>query len=1313
MLSEVEHLGSLTMSFEYMKLKITLSLMFLLTISASAQRIELVKDVNSTAGQSGSTWDHKPKAKLNGFFYFAGTDGLGTELWKTDGTAAGTLLVKDILPGKKSSTPRNFVLLNNLILFSAFTDEGYQIWKTDGTASGTVMIKNIFFRNTANSLGSASPGLLTVAGNYVYFMANNASLDRVLWRTDGTNAGTILLKDISTSGSSRVNQIEALNGSIYFTAYHPSFGIEMWTSDGTVAGTTLLKDINPGAGSAFGTGTNLITNINGTLYFSAGTSATGKEFWKSDGTASGTVIVKDLNNGYRSSNPVYFTEGGLNEIFFISNFNSSNDLWLWKSDGTNAGTDTVTQVNLRNGYLRSGKMIYTNNLLFFEGHSSTEGTELWKSDGTFAGTEIVKDINSGTDPSFPILYEGVNNVLYFMANDNIHGQEVWKSDGTSTGTVLVKDIRNGISSGVALYAGGSILFNYFIKNNEMIFNANDGNVGTELWKTDGSNAGTALIKDIYTNEVDNKPDHIIQLFNGKMYYILNNNELWSSDGTTTGTVLVKKLTNSLGFTSSISNLVASSRLLFFSYNNGANGSELWKSDGTNAGTVMVKDINPGSGSANPSLLTLVNDTVFFIASEVTFSKALFKSDGTSMGTVKVDNIIPSKMAALDNQLYFSANVGTSGTELYKTTNTGTALVKDIEPSFYGSSYPNNFTVYDGKLYFSASTNASGSELWVTDGTSAGTIMVKEIYAGFFGANPKSLTVANSSLYFTAQEASNGRELWKTDGTNAGTVLVKDINSGVSSSNPINLTSYENKLLFFSDNGVNGNEPWLSDGTGIGTIMVKDIHTSNSSSTAIHGPSLSSYGNEDSKITVRGNLAYFAADNGTNGMELWQTNGTAAGTKLVEDYNNFKNLIYNACPENFVLLKNKLYFFLDNGKLGSELHRLITCTKSNAIALGSGIKKAGLVENIPGSTQLCFCGSSDSLLLLVDTIGSGAVFTADSVSISIGVSKTTSWTTAGGIITNSTGGAIINRLWNINPSKQPDMGKTVKVALPFTQTEFRAIKDTLANHNGGVVGYPTTISTPEDLEVFKVEKPKDAFVSPHADGVSGHILSHNSSTSTTNWSYSSLNSIHHLATFEVNSFSGGGIGGGGNFLALPISLLNFEVKAITTKNIAISWKTSSEINNSHFELERSYDGTLFEKIAIVQGNGNSQSINSYQLEDTRFNPASIYVYYRLRQVDYNGNITTSEIRSVYLNNPVTSHFKVFPNPSNGVINISTNLGYLKSPKHIEVYNLNGMRVYEHQFDKPQLTFSLSHLSKGTYLLVVSSGNTQKSTHIMLD
>src|SRR5262245_57599686 len=304
-----------------------------------------------------------------------------------------------------------------------------------------------------------------------------------------------LLKNVNpgTLGSSP-GQITAVGATVFFSANDNVHGRELWKTDGTAAGTALVKDINPGRGSSY---PEYLTNFNGTLFFTANDGVHGKELWKSDGTTVGTVLVKDIRPGSRGSYPFNLTVIG-STLFFTAN-DGVHGAELWKSDGTTAGTVLVKDINPGSASSYPQNHTVVNGTLFFSANDGTHGTELWKSNGTAAGTVLVKDIRPGSSPygfpfsSHPRDLTAVGDALFFSADDGVNGRELWKSDGTAAGTVLVKDIRPGSSP--YGYPYGSDPQHLTAVGGTLFFAANDGTHGTELWKSNGTAAGTVLVKD--------------------------------------------------------------------------------------------------------------------------------------------------------------------------------------------------------------------------------------------------------------------------------------------------------------------------------------------------------------------------------------------------------------------------------------------------------------------------------------------------------------------------------------------------------------------------------------------------------------------------------------------------------------------------------------------------------------------------------------------------------------------------------------------------------------------------------------------------
>jgi len=266
---------------------------------------------------------------------------------------------------------------------------------------------------------------------------------------------------------------------------------------------------------------------------------------------------------------------------------------------------------------------------------------------------------------------------------------------------------------------------------------------------------------------------------------------------------------------------------------------------------------------------------------------------------------PQNFVSVGSTLFFTASNGTSGYELWKSdgTSAGTVLVKDILPGIDGS-FPRGMTNVGGTLYFRADNGVAGAELWKSDGTSAGTVLVKDINPGSGISGAKQLVNVAGTLFFVAKADAGDYELWKSDGTSAGTVLVKDINPGGDASGMRYLTNVNGTLYFNAFNNVNGSELWKSDGTSAGTVMVKDIRSGTYNSSPLY------------LVNVGGTL-FFSATNGSlnQGYELWKSDGTSAGTVLVKDI--FPGGTGSSL-QSLINVGGTLYFRANNGANGSEL-----------------------------------------------------------------------------------------------------------------------------------------------------------------------------------------------------------------------------------------------------------------------------------------------------------------------------------------------------------------------------------------------------------
>ncbi|MGZ8549033.1 MAG: ELWxxDGT repeat protein [Chitinophagaceae bacterium] len=485
---------------------------------------------------------------VNGVLLFSNNDGLkGQELWKSDGTEAGTILVKDIYEGSGGSNPfitdarateppagLGYAVVNNTLFFSATNGlNGRELWKSNGSAATTSMVKDIYRPNV-----SGNPRFFTKVNGTVYFTA----FDRFsspflfhhdeLYKTDGTLSGTGMVRDLYGLGSGLPTHLAEFDGAVYFSATD-GLGFELFKSDGTYNGTVKVKDINPVNGENSNPAD--LTSVNGLLFFSANDGTHGSELWKTDGTEAGTVIVKDINPGSTATFNIPSNLVNVNGILYFTADDGANGTELWTSDGTAGGTLLVKDINAGSNSSNPFSLTNINGTLYFAASDGVNGNELWKSDGTAAGTVLVKDINAGINSSSPFSFTNINGVLYFAADDGVGGHELWKSDGTAAGTMLVKDINNGINS-----SNPTSLTNL---NGLVVFSADDGSGGRELWKSNGTEAGTVLIKDIKPGGSGN-PSVFTKVGSNLLFAAddgAHGNEIWISNGTGAGTRLMQDI----------------------------------------------------------------------------------------------------------------------------------------------------------------------------------------------------------------------------------------------------------------------------------------------------------------------------------------------------------------------------------------------------------------------------------------------------------------------------------------------------------------------------------------------------------------------------------------------------------------------------------------------------------------------------------------------------------------------------------------------------------------------------------------------------
>ena len=359
------------------------------------------------------------------------------------------------------------------------------------------------------------------------------------------------------------------------------------------------------------------------------------------------------------------------------------------------------------------------------------------------------------------------------------------------------------------------------------------------------------------------------------YTIETGSELWIWNGTNVvlstninSTVTNDAFGNTIGNDSAPDSLTLFNGALYFSAFDPRRGGELWRYQ--NGVATRVADINPDANdtikfnprSSWPHEILVYNNALYFSADSggIFQDYELWKFDGATAS--RVANIrqstdgtnsssYPRWLSVFNGYLFFMADDGQNGFELWRRDGTNTIMLTNINPGV-ASSFPKNFTEAKGYLYFQALNDSTGFELWKTDGTNV--LLAADINSGPASSFPEHLTTYLGSLYFSA-EGPSGFQLWKYDGTNA--TVAAEINP-LADSFPRNLRTFQDRLYFSATDGSSGWELWSYNGAS--ATLVTNLNT-----TADAFPE---------QLTVVGDSLYFAATTPATGYEIWKYDGSA-------------------------------------------------------------------------------------------------------------------------------------------------------------------------------------------------------------------------------------------------------------------------------------------------------------------------------------------------------------------------------------------------------------------------------------------------------
>jgi ELWxxDGT repeat protein len=462
---------------------------------------------------------------------------------------------------------------------------------------------------------------------------------------------------------------------VYFSGADSLTGRELWVSDGTMFGTRLVRDLTPGPESS--TPTSLL-DVNGILYFGAGKPLWHTDLWRTD-ASEGAVLVTRFEP-FVSWYTFWITLKGViggKAIVETDHFVTSccRSIGLYSSDGAGSGTALLAATGYSVTYFYqqySGEFEPFGDFMYFVDQGG-----LWRTDGTKQGTSLFKAF-----PNSPTFFKlsgltVVGNKLRFMAGVAPSLQQ-WQSDGTEVGTAVVQSTDPGGQRALVGVDGTSFCY------------ASDAD---ELWKCDGTPAGTFLIK--ANTGLGPGRAKTVASSNGTLFFAGGNgtggSALWKSDGTTAGTVIVKDFQSY-----SPSALTSVGGILFFAGTDATNGTELWKSDGTTAGTVLVKDIAAGSANSSPKELVSAGGLLFFVANDGVHGSGLWRSGGSASDTFQLD---ATPTVRIEDSQSIEGNAGSSLLAFNVRLNRGSASDLDLTYlTFSGSATSgDDFVVKSGTL----------------------------------------------------------------------------------------------------------------------------------------------------------------------------------------------------------------------------------------------------------------------------------------------------------------------------------------------------------------------------------------------------------------------------------------------------------------------------------------------------------------------------------------------------------------------------------------------------------------------------------------
>jgi trimeric autotransporter adhesin len=755
--------------------------------------------------------------------------------------------------------------------------ENYELWITDGSAEGTFKLIDL------NGNAASYPAGLIEFNNRVFFTAYDGAYGRELWTTDGTTRGTKILKDIMPgANSSYPVRLTKIGSKLIFIADDGVYGRELWETDGTTEGTKLLKDVNPNGDSYWSTGD--VTNdkpfpINdGKAYFTGYTSSvqngTGSLF-ETDGTAIGTTAIMTNVKVWSLVSFIPFVEN--KTLFTISKPDNLDEIWLMDKT-TDANNPVLTQVFSRLG-AQPEQFSKVGDKMYFTAITVNNIRVLMQTDGTVA-TEV------SNFPYGHVHYTNSINGKLFVLGASENGLEIALSDGTASGTEVLNTT-----------VGGSQFDPRAILNNKLFYKREGEDLSASLWATDGTTNERIKTFD------GNSNIYSIHVMNGQLFLIVERGyeltEVWRSDGTAENTRLVRSIgpgrleKRPMFITSGTDNF------LFTAVD--AAGDEFWFSDGTPEGTRCVGDLDIGQSTSAMTSYGML-DGMFenkMIVNGAAYEFYLWDSETETSSLIMDKKIVTSyydDITATSDKIFFRVeDLQDSKCELWVydgATGQRSKIFEDIYISRNNARHKNNV------VFYSTNNETSTRGLYATDGVSVTPIWDMAQNTGMF----KVITTVDDKSYFISRNdnATHIYELWELDGTASGTKWVRNLDPTVAF-----VQAIENELFFVS---------FVNNKPNLWSFNVKTQQVSQIATLSTSNWTQNSISFNERSLKLNGKFYFFFNDYPQSRTLIYESDGSPAGTHFVGSFAGFTQTYNMQASAPYI------YFEVHSNTYGTELWR---------------------------------------------------------------------------------------------------------------------------------------------------------------------------------------------------------------------------------------------------------------------------------------------------------------------------------------------------------------------------------------------------------